>query len=139
MLAALRARGATVQLVRVYRWELPEDTGPLKAAILKIVRGQAHVAVFTTALQLEHLLLVAGELGLATAVCRALATEIVVASVGPITSEALLRRGITPDIVPGHPKLGHLLLAVARRARALVGEKRGRGPQSGAVALRIEK
>jgi len=31
--AALRDRGAEVMPVRVYRWELPEDTAPLKNAI----------------------------------------------------------------------------------------------------------
>jgi len=126
---ALRGRGASVRCLRVYRWDLPEDTAPLKAAILKIVRGQAHVAVFTTALQIHYLLTVAAGLGLAPAVRRALATDIVVASVGPVTSEALQRQGIAPDIVPGHPKLGHLLLAVARRARGLVSEKRARSGQ----------
>src|SRR5438067_13650805 len=30
--AALRARGAQVSPVHVYRWELPEDTGPLRHA-----------------------------------------------------------------------------------------------------------
>jgi len=106
--------------------DLPHDTGPLKAAILKMVSGQAHVALFTSALQIDHLLRVAQEIGLVPAVRRALNTELVVASVGPITSEALERQGISSDIVPGHPKLGHLVLAVARRAPALLGEKRER-------------
>jgi hypothetical protein len=54
---------------------------------------------------------------------------------GPITSEALNRNGIAADITPGHPKLGHLVLAVARRAPGLLGDKRERS--SG--ALRIGK
>jgi uroporphyrinogen-III synthase len=110
----------------VYSWALPEDTAPLKAAILKIVRVQAHVAIFTTALQIDHVLSVAQEIGMATAVRRALSSEIVVASVGPVTSEALERHGIATDISPGHPKLGHLILAVARRAPGLLSEKRER-------------
>ncbi|MEO6601330.1 MAG: uroporphyrinogen-III synthase, partial [Polyangiaceae bacterium] len=112
---------------------------PLKAAILKIVRTQAHVALFTTALQIQHLLSVAGEIGLAPAVCRALNDEVVIASVGPITSGALERYGITPDIVPGHPKLGHLILAVARRARSLVAEKRERSGRQQSSSLRVGK
>lgn len=124
LLHALGTRGAEVRHIHVYSWTLPEDTAPLKAAILKIVRVQAHVAVFTSALQIEHVLLVAHEIGMAPAVRRALSKEIVIASVGPITSEALGRHGICADIVPGHPKLGHLILAVARRARMLLNEKR---------------
>jgi len=126
---ALRERGAALTCLRLYSYGLPDDSGPLKAAVLKIVRNQAHVALFTSALQIEHLLLVAHEIGLAPAVRRALNSELVVASVGPITSAALERHGITPDIVPGHPKLGHLVLAVARRAPALLSEKRARGDQ----------
>ena len=139
LIQALRIRGATVTSLRVYTWALPEDTAPLKAAILKIVRGQAHVAVFTTALQIDHLLAVAQEIGMAPAVRRALSSDIVVASVGPMTSEALARHGIRADIVPGHPKLGHLVLAVARRARALVSEKRERSTQPIPSSARIGK
>ena len=126
LIHALSTRGAEVRSIHVYSWALPEDTAPLKAAVLKIVRVQAHVALFTTALQIEHVLSVAQELGMRSAVRRALRNEIVVASVGPVTSEALERQGIATDITPGHPKLGHLILAVARRARILVIEKRER-------------
>lgn len=134
---ALSARGASVRCIKVYSWALPEDTAPLKAAILKIVRSQAHVALFTTALHIRHLLSVASDIGMAPAVRRALDNEIVIASVGPITSEALERYGITPDIVPGHPKLGHLILAVARRARGLLAEKRERNAQPISSSMRV--
>ncbi len=139
LILALNARGALVKSIKVYNWALPEDTAPLKAAILKIVRAQAHVALFTTALQIQHLLSVASDIGMAPAVRRALNNEIVIASVGPITSEALERYGITPDIVPGHPKLGHLILAVARRARSLVLEKRERNAQPVPSSMRMGK
>ncbi|MEI9936302.1 MAG: uroporphyrinogen-III synthase [Pseudomonadota bacterium] len=139
LIHALNARGAQVRSVHVYSWALPEDTAPLKAAILKIVRVQAHVAIFTTALQIEHVLSVAQEIGMAPAVRRALSQDIVVASVGPVTSEALERHGIATDITPGHPKLGHLILAVARRARPLVSEKRERTAQPPPSSARIGK
>jgi uroporphyrinogen-III synthase len=129
LVRALSERGAHLTCLKLYDWALPDDTGPLKAAILKIVRGQAHIALFTTGLQIDHLLLAAREIGLTQAVRRALNHDLVVASVGPMTSEALERHGITPDIVPGHPKLGHLVLAVARRGPALLGEKRERSEQ----------
>jgi uroporphyrinogen-III synthase len=123
----------------VYSWTLPEDTAPLKAAVLKIVRAQAHVAIFTSALQVDHVLAVAGEIGMGPAVRRALRNEIVIASVGPITSEALERHGIASDIVPGHPKLGHLILAVARRARMLVNAKRESNAHQTASLARLVK
>jgi len=46
LLDGLRARGATVLRVPVYRWALPHDVGPLRAAIERIVAHQADVAVF---------------------------------------------------------------------------------------------
>ena len=126
LIHALGTRGAQVRSIHVYSWALPEDTALLKAAILKIVRVQAHVAMFTSALQIEHVLSVAQEIGMVPAVRRALSRDVVVASVGPVTSGALQRQGIATDITPGHPKLGHLVLAIARRARGLLEEKRER-------------
>ncbi len=137
LIVALSDRGAFVTSLGVCTWQLPEDTGPLKAAVLKLVRGQAQVALFTSGPQIDHLLQVAQELGLAPAVRRALVNDVVTASMGPMTSEALGRHGITPDIVPGHPKLGHLVLAVARRAPTLLGHKRERHVETS--ALRIGK
>jgi uroporphyrinogen-III synthase len=126
LLAGLAERKARVTPLKLYSWALPDDTGPLQAAVLRAVRGQAQIAMFTAARQIEHVLQVAGAIGLAPAMCRALTRDLVVASIGPVTSEALLRYGITPDIVPGHPKLGHLVLAIARRGRACWQEKQER-------------
>jgi len=139
LIHALGTRGALVRSLHVYSWTLPEDTAPLKAAILKIVRVQAHVALFTSSRQIEHVLQVAGEIGLGPAVRRALSRDIVVASVGPMTSEALERHGISTDIAPGHPKLGHLILAVARHARQLVREKRESNVQALPLSERFGK
>jgi uroporphyrinogen-III synthase len=139
LIHALSTRGAEVRSIHVYSWALPEDTAALKAAVLKIVRVQAHVAVFTTALQIEHVLSVAQEIGMAPAVRRALNSDVVVASVGPVTSEALERHGIVTDISPGHPKLGHLILAVARRARVLVVQKREHHAQASLAPARLGK
>jgi uroporphyrinogen-III synthase len=126
LLSGLAERKALVTALKLYGWTLPDDTAPLKAAVLRAVRGQAQIAMFTAARQIDHVLLVAGEIGLSPAMRRVLSTDLVVASIGPMTSEALLRHGITPDIVPGHPKLGHLVLAIARRGRATWQEKQER-------------
>jgi uroporphyrinogen-III synthase len=49
-----------------------------------------------------------------------------VASIGPTTSEELLRRGIKPDLEPSHPKMGFLVKEAAERAADLVRQKRER-------------
>ena len=65
LLDGLRERGGTVLPVPVYRWELPEDTQPLKQAVQAIIDGEVEVVLFTNAAQADHLLQIAGELGVA--------------------------------------------------------------------------
>src|SRR5947207_6525175 len=55
LLDGFRARGAEVTTVRVYQWDLPADTGPLRTAAERLAAGDFHVALFTTATQHEHL------------------------------------------------------------------------------------
>ena len=82
LLDGLRERGGRVVPVPVYRWELPEDTQPLKQAIQAIINGEAEVVLFTNAAQADHLLQIAEELGAAVKLREAL-NSTVVASVGP--------------------------------------------------------
>jgi len=123
LLAGLAQRGARVTRVPVYQWALPEDTGPLRAAVRTIASGEADVVVFTTSVQIVHLLQIAREMGLEEEVRRGLA-RIVVGSIGPVTSEELRERGISPDFEPVHPKMGFLLNEAGQRGRQLLEEKR---------------
>jgi uroporphyrinogen-III synthase len=41
-----------------------------------------------------------------------------------VCTEALQHFGLNADIEPEHPKMGHLIAAVANRARGLVAAKR---------------
>jgi uroporphyrinogen-III synthase len=123
LLEALARRGASVTPVPVYRWELPEDLGPLRDAIRAVADGKIDVVLFTTSVQVAHLYQVAGEMGLEEDLRRGLARS-VVASIGPTTSEELRRRGLTADIEPSHPRMGILVREVAERAQSLVRAKR---------------
>ena len=109
--------------VPVYQWALPEDLGPLEAAVRAVAAGQIDVALFTTATQVVHLLKVADSLGLGDAVRRGL-TTCVVASIGPTTSEEMREQGITPDMEPTHPKMGFLVREAAERAGEILRTKR---------------
>jgi uroporphyrinogen-III synthase len=106
-------RGAAVTRVPVYRWALPEDLGPLEAAIVEIASGRVGVALFTSAQQVEHVLLIARRLGREAELRAGLAARTVVGSIGPSTSETLRSHALPVDIEPEHPKLGHLIAAVA--------------------------
>ncbi len=119
----LQELGAQVLPVPVYRWELPEDTQPLRKAIRGIVAGDYDVLLFTSAQQWRHVEQVARE-EVGDEVFLAAARKCVIASIGPTASETLLAAGLPADIEPAHPKMGHLVVAVADQARGLVAEKR---------------
>ena len=109
----LRRRGAEVTTVPSYRWALPEDTAPLRAAIGEIAAGRIGAVMFTSAQQVVHLLQVAAAEGREADLRAALADRVVVGSIGPTTTEALREHDLPVDIEPEHPKMGHLVMAVA--------------------------
>ncbi len=125
LLAGLRERRASVTPVPIYGWALPEDTGPLRAAIHQLAAGGVDVALFTSAQQVANLFQVAAEKGQADGLRTALRGRVVIASIGPISSEALRAHEVEPDLHPEHPKMGHLVAAVARQAAHLLQRKRG--------------
>jgi uroporphyrinogen-III synthase len=121
LLAGLEARGATVLRVPIYRWALPEDLEPLREGIRRILDGKIDVTLVTSATQVEHLFRVAGS---DSEALRQALSRVVVASIGPICSEALKHHGVAVDLEPEHPKMGHLVLAAAERSPALLAAKR---------------
>ena len=123
LLKGLAERGAQVTRVPVYQWALPEDTNPLRKAIEKITHDEVDVALFTTSIQVVHLLQVAAEMNLEEDVRVAL-SHIVVGSIGPVTSEALREHSIEPDFEPSHPKMGVLVNEAARDAAEILARKR---------------
>jgi uroporphyrinogen-III synthase len=123
LLEALRARGAEVTPVRVYQWDLPEDLGPLREAVHRISDGQADVAMFTTSIQIPHLFRLASEERRNEQMQQAL-HRMVIASIGPTTTETLEEFGLTPDITPSHPKMGFLVKETAEQAPAILERKR---------------
>jgi uroporphyrinogen-III synthase len=119
----LRERGARVTPVPVYRWELPEDPAPLMNAVTKIAYGTVDVVIFTARVQVDHLWQIASMLSIEPEVRRGLA-RMVVASIGPTTSEALRQRDLAPDLEASHPKMGILITEAARQSPALLHDKR---------------
>lgn len=141
LIAGLEVRGASVMRVPVYRWALPEDTGPLQRAIMAIIEGRVDVALFTTAVQVTHLLRVAAELGHEESLRSAL-RRTVIASVGPTCSETVREHGLVVDLEPEHPKMGHLVGTAARHAQVLGRIKRAqevRGAECEVRSARTEE
>jgi uroporphyrinogen-III synthase len=124
LVAALRAFGLDVTPLSVYRWTLPDDQGPLREAARRIAARECDVVLFTTSIQLTHLLEVAEAMGCSGEVRGALEQDIAVASVGPVMTAALEECGLTPDMVPPHPKMPLLVRSAAEEAAAILARKR---------------
>ena len=120
--AGLEARGAEVESVTLYHWELPADTAPLQANLIALAAGEIDVALFTSSQQVNNLLLLADDLGVGPAVRKGLAGA-VIASIGPTTSETLRRHELPVDLEPEHAKMGQLVSTAAERAGELLTRK----------------
>jgi uroporphyrinogen-III synthase len=112
LVQGLEERGAEVLAVHVYDWALPEDITPLREAIEAVLAARVDVVLFTAAIQVHHLLQVAEERKCREALVAALG-KIKVASIGPVTSEALGEYGIAVCMEPTHPKMGFLVREAA--------------------------
>ena len=119
----LKQRGADLFIVPVYRWTLPDDVEPLRRAIRGIVEGKMDVAAFTTSVQADHVFKVADEMGLVDKLKEGL-RRMVVASIGPDSSQTLSSYGLAADIQPESSKMGALVLAIAEKAGGILKEKK---------------
>ncbi|MBK9169817.1 MAG: uroporphyrinogen-III synthase [Bryobacterales bacterium] len=122
LIAGLTIQGREVTPVRIYGWDLPEDTAPLREAARRLAAGEFDVAFFTTSVQVVHLFRIAAEEGVESGVRDAFRRTIV-ASIGPTTSEMLDEYGIATDIAPSQPRMGFLVKETADRAVILKEKK----------------
>jgi len=124
LLAGLQERGARVTRVPVYRWALPVDVAPLRAAVRALAREEIDVVLFTTSIQVSHLLQIASEMSQEEPLRKGL-ERCVITSIGPTTSEELHSHGLEADLEPSHPKMGFLVKEVAARSAEILRRKRG--------------
>lgn len=113
----LRAAGAEVVEVPVYRWTGPADPAPLNRLLDALVAGQIDAMTFTSAPAAASVLRTAGDR--LDEVLDALRYRVLVVCVGPITARPLAQVGV-PVIQPARARIGALVreLAVALPARA---------------------
>jgi uroporphyrinogen-III synthase len=123
LLDGLAERGASVMRVPVYDWDLPEDLRPLRQAIERLAGGEVDVVLFTTSVQVRHLMQVAQEMHLGEAVRQACSAT-VVGSIGPVTSDELRHQQFHVDLEPSHPKMGFLVKELAEQSAGLLSRKR---------------
>ena len=122
-LDALRANGAEVIDVPVYRSVLPEDSSPLRKLIGSIATRQVDAVAFTSAAATANFLTMAAR-GNDIELRAALESDVLAACVGPVTAAPLTAQGI-PVIQPERFRLGALVKEIAeelprRRARTVI-------------------
>jgi len=123
LIEALRQRADEVVPIRIYSWDLPEDTGPLREAARGLASGRFDVAIFTTPNQVVHLFRIADEEGVTQRLMEAVPGTMI-ASIGPSTTEMLGDYGIAADMEPSHPKMGILVKEAAEQADETLRRKR---------------
>jgi len=108
---ALEARGAQVIEIPTYRWSLPEDTRPMVELMDALESRRVDAIAITNAAQVYNLFDLAGKHG-RTDTLRAGLNRTLVASVGPVSSDALRKFGVTVGLEASPPKLGPLMSAL---------------------------
>ncbi|MCP2259618.1 uroporphyrinogen-III synthase [Streptoalloteichus tenebrarius] len=107
----LRAAGATVVEVPVYRWTTPEDSAPLDRLIDAALVGQVDALTFTSAPAAANLLRRAEMTGRGEGLRDALRANVVAACVGSVTAAPLERAGV-PTVCPERARIGALARTV---------------------------
>ncbi|WP_153558614.1 uroporphyrinogen decarboxylase [Roseimaritima sediminicola] len=123
LVAGLEARGGKVVPLRVYAWDFPEDTAPLEQNVRAISEGGRDVLLLTSGHQVVNMLRMADQMQL-TDRLRGRLRAMVVASIGPTTTNMLQECDLTADFEPEHPKMGHLVVEAAKRCRGLAEYKK---------------
>ena len=96
----------------LYEWMLPEDTEPLESLIRAVLKRELDAVAFTSQAQVRHIFKIAEQRGFES-VLAATMKSAVVAAVGPTCARALTSYGVIPDVVPEHPKMGHMVADLA--------------------------
>lgn len=107
----LRAAGADVVPIRVYRW-LPAPAGEFDQLVSQIAQRQVDAVSFTSAPAVAATLLRARELGIGDQLIDALRADVRAMCVGPVTAQPLLRLDI-PTSSPQRMRLGALARHIA--------------------------
>jgi len=120
----LLARRADLSEFWLYQWQFPTDAGPLELLVRRIVERSVDALAITCQIQFRHLYQVAERLDLSRELVDALRKDVVVAAVGPTCRAIIEVHGVTPHVMPEHPKMGPLVMALMRYLDTKEGNER---------------
>lgn len=103
----LRAAGADVVPIRVYRWHPAPRDGDFDQLVAGIADGRFDAVSFTSAPAVASTLMRAAEMGIENRVLVALRGDVHAMCVGPVTARPLVRLGV-PTSAPERMRLGAL-------------------------------
>ncbi|ORB62362.1 uroporphyrinogen-III synthase [Mycolicibacterium tusciae] len=103
----LRAAGAQVVPIRVYRWHPAPRNGEFDQLVMGIADEKFDAVSFTSAPAVASVLMRATELGIEDRLLAALRTNVHAMCVGPVTARPLVRLGV-PTSAPERMRLGAL-------------------------------
>jgi uroporphyrinogen-III synthase len=103
----LRAAGADVVPIRVYRWRPAPRNGEFDQLVAGVAEEKFDAVSFTSAPAVASVLMRATEMGVADRVLTALRTNVHAMCVGPVTARPLVRLGV-PTSAPERMRLGAL-------------------------------
>lgn len=108
----LRAAGAEVVPIRVYRWQPTPIGGDFDRLVIQLARRQFDAVSFTSAPAVAATLMRAGDLGLSDELLHALHSDVRAMCVGPVTAQPLARLGV-PTWSPARTRLAALARHIA--------------------------
>ncbi len=123
LLTALAEKSVSITRLLVYQWALPEETQPLREAVIALAHGHVDIVLFMNAGQVAHLFLMAEGMGYTDALYEGFRST-VIGSIGPSTTEGLSMYRLTPDFEPSQAKMGFLIKEIAENANNLLHQKR---------------
>ena len=111
---ALARLGADLVPIPVYRWSLPDDTGPALRLAQAVADRRVDAVTFTTRPQIESLCeITETQAGLLDGVRRGFAQGVLAVCVGPVCAQAAVDAGFGEPVVPARPRLGSMVVSVA--------------------------
>lgn len=116
----LRAAGADVIAVPIYRWEPPEDLAAFDALVATIARSEVDGVTFTSTPAVVSMLERAETMGIRDDLIDALTHRVAALCVGPVTAAPLVEIGV-PVTMPDRMRLGALMRHVTEELIARAG------------------
>jgi uroporphyrinogen-III synthase len=111
--ASLQKQGATVMGISIYSYTQASDSQAIENLVKKILSGDIDAITFTSATQVPFLFRTADSLVDPVKFRNRLKKDVVVVSVGEVTSRALKEAGVQPHVAPSESKMGPMVKALA--------------------------